>query len=266
MEKLVDLLRRIGLNRYEARAYLSLLSTDVVTAGQLADMADIPRAKIYEVIRSLEKIGFALSTTSRPVKFKSISVKEALSNYEKSLKKDHERKVKELGNIVTQLEKSTETLKERSKDGEVAWVVKGRDNIYNTIASLLDDTDKKAIFATTEKGVLRKLDNYNEQLLSAAKRGVSIRILAPITDLNKHVVKSSQHSSLIQHANTSPARFFISDDEKAIIFLTSDDKHEDDDIGLIVNSDYFAKSLSHYFEQKWGTTIPMGKRMAQLSK
>ena len=54
MEKVIAILRKLGLNRYESKAYLALASSGVSTAGKLAEKSGIPRAKIYEVLRSLE--------------------------------------------------------------------------------------------------------------------------------------------------------------------------------------------------------------------
>ena len=70
MEKIISTLRKLGLNRYESKAYLALVSSGVSTAGKLAEKSGVPRAKIYEVLRSLERQGFAVSTSTRPSKFK----------------------------------------------------------------------------------------------------------------------------------------------------------------------------------------------------
>ena len=76
MEKIIAILRKLGLNRYESKAYLALVSSGISTAGKLAEKSGIPRAKIYEVLRSLERQGFAVSTSTRPSKFKSVALNE----------------------------------------------------------------------------------------------------------------------------------------------------------------------------------------------
>ncbi len=64
MEKIIATLRKLGLNRYESKAYIALVSLGVTTAGKLAEKSGIPRAKVYEVLRSLERQGFAVSTST----------------------------------------------------------------------------------------------------------------------------------------------------------------------------------------------------------
>ena len=56
-----DFLNKIkdfGLNSYEAKLWVALLSRGVSTAGELSDIASVPRSRTYDVLESLEKKGF----------------------------------------------------------------------------------------------------------------------------------------------------------------------------------------------------------------
>src|SRR5512134_750839 len=52
-------LQQIGLNAYEARAYLVLVGHPRFKALELAARAHVPRQKIYEVLDGLVEKGFA---------------------------------------------------------------------------------------------------------------------------------------------------------------------------------------------------------------
>ena len=47
-----------GLNLYEVRIWTALLSRGISSAGELADISDVPRSRAYDVLESLEKKGF----------------------------------------------------------------------------------------------------------------------------------------------------------------------------------------------------------------
>jgi len=48
-------LKEFGLNIYESKLWTALLSMGVATAGELSDVANVPRSRTYDVLESLEK-------------------------------------------------------------------------------------------------------------------------------------------------------------------------------------------------------------------
>ena len=47
-----------GLNLYEVKIWTALLARGVATAGELSDIATVPRSRSYDVLESLEKKRF----------------------------------------------------------------------------------------------------------------------------------------------------------------------------------------------------------------
>ena len=58
-ELLSNLRRYFDLNLYEVKLWAALLSRGVSTAGELSDIADVPRSRSYDVLESLEKKGLS---------------------------------------------------------------------------------------------------------------------------------------------------------------------------------------------------------------
>ena len=54
-EFLGKLRRYFALNLYEVKIWTALLSRGVSTAGELSDIANVPRSRSYDVLESLEK-------------------------------------------------------------------------------------------------------------------------------------------------------------------------------------------------------------------
>ncbi len=263
MEKIIAILRKLGLNRYESKAYLALVSSGISTAGKLAEKSGIPRAKVYEVLRSLEKQGFAISTSTRPSKFKPVALPEVMGRLQDKAKSEFEAKIEQISDIHAELQKN---LKDVGGDEEMVWILRGRDNIYNAIDKLVDESKTKVLAATSEKGIVRKLFRHKEKLCKAAKRGVDVRLLAPITKSNAEIVRDAVEDLLIQHGNSVSARFVLSDDKKGVVILHSDEEGggHHAETGLMINSPYFIKALGHYFQHKWEKTMPLDERLCEL--
>jgi sugar-specific transcriptional regulator TrmB len=74
-------LQQIGLNAYEARAYMILLGHPRFKALELAARANVPRQKIYEVLDSLAEKGFTQVVQEKTKLFSAVEPGLALPNY-----------------------------------------------------------------------------------------------------------------------------------------------------------------------------------------
>ncbi len=65
----IETLKKIGLTTYEATAYITLSSIISATAVEISKNSQIPRSKIYDVLKSLSKKGFVEIENGRPLKY-----------------------------------------------------------------------------------------------------------------------------------------------------------------------------------------------------
>ena len=85
-----DFLKKIkdfGLNSYEAKIWTALLSRGVSTAGELSDIAGVPRSRSYDVLESLEKKGFIIMKLGKPIKYIAVPPSEVVDRVKKNIKK-----------------------------------------------------------------------------------------------------------------------------------------------------------------------------------
>ena len=59
-KEFLNKLKDFGLNTYESKLWTALLSRGISTAGELSDIAGVPRSRSYDVLESLAKKGFIL--------------------------------------------------------------------------------------------------------------------------------------------------------------------------------------------------------------
>ncbi|MDP6265580.1 MAG: helix-turn-helix domain-containing protein [Candidatus Woesearchaeota archaeon] len=144
--------RSFGLNSYEAKLWAALLSKGVSTAGELSDIANVPRSRSYDVLESLEKKGFVVMKLGKPIKYLAVPPKKVIERVKEQLEKNTERQLSYIkhtnfNNIITAFQELYERSTDHTKD--IAAVIRGRKNIYKHLAFLFKDA-KEGILLSTE--------------------------------------------------------------------------------------------------------------------
>src|SRR5512145_307027 len=94
-------LKDFGINSYEAKIWTALLSRGVSTAGELSDIANVPRSRSYDVLESLEKKGFIVMKIGKPIKYIAVSPEEVVERVKKNMRKEADESVARLENLKT---------------------------------------------------------------------------------------------------------------------------------------------------------------------
>ncbi|HIH37889.1 TrmB family transcriptional regulator [Candidatus Woesearchaeota archaeon] len=255
-EFLSKLRRYFGLNLYEVKVWTALLSRGVSTAGELSDIANVPRSRSYDVLESLEKKGFIVMKLGKPIKYVAITPNEVVERVKKNMRVDADEKLKRLDNL-----KNTEILGELNslhdqgvelvEPSDLSGSLKGRHNLYNHLELTIRGAEKTVSIMTTSEGLMRKIEGLKPTMEKLKKRGVRIRIAAPITKECKAAVKDMKNVAEIRHTDQK-ARFLVVDG-KEIIFMVMDDKdvHPTYDVGIWVNTPFFASAMDALFDLAW---------------
>ena len=259
-------LRKIfDLNLYEVKVWTSLLSRGISTAGELSNISDVPRSRTYDILESLEKKGFIVMKLGKPIKFIALKPEEVIERVKKNMITNAQEKAKRLERL-----KSEEILTELTglytsgikfvEPSDMSGSLKGRQNVYNHLDMIIKDAKKNATIVTTAEGLNRKFEALKPTLEKSKKKGVSIRIAAPITKDNIKIAKELSKFADVRSLSKPHGRFTIVDD-KQMMFLLMDDKqvHPNYDVGVWLSSDFFAKSLSRMIETAWKGFTPLNK-------
>ncbi|MBT4577394.1 TrmB family transcriptional regulator [Candidatus Woesearchaeota archaeon] len=256
-----------GLNLYEARIWTALLSRGVSTAGELSDIGDVPRSRAYDVLESLEKKGFIIMKLGKPIKYLAVDPGQVVEKVKKYVNVQTATKIKKLdemkgGEVLEELTALHKQGVDFIEPTDLAGAIRGRHNIYTHMESMVKGAKKSVVIMTTSKGVMRKIEALKPEFNRLKKKGVSIRIAAPISKDAENSIKSMGKDAEVRHAEDLSARFCIVD-EKDLMFMVMNDEevHPTYDVGVWVQTPYFASTVQGMFDHQWEKMSPASKML-----
>ncbi len=257
-DEFLSRLRKIfDLNLYEVKVWTALLSRGTSTAGELSNISDVPRSRTYDILESLEKKGFIIMKLGKPIKFVALKPEEVVERVKKNLMRSAQDKTKRLERL-----KGDEVLDELStlftqgvkfvEPSDLSGSLRGRQNVYNHLDMMVRDAEKTITIVTTAEGLNRKIEVLMPSLEKCKKRGIIVRIAAPIDKNNLAVAKELSRVAEVRDMKDIKARFTIIDSNQIMFMLLDDEKfHPNYDIGVWINTQFFASALEQMFELAW---------------
>ena len=85
MADLVEKLKEIGFNTYEAKVYIALLKKYPATGYEVSKLANIPQSRTYDTLKVLEEKKVVVSANTKPVTYTPIRPKQLTSSYMKKI-------------------------------------------------------------------------------------------------------------------------------------------------------------------------------------
>ncbi|MFC1666200.1 TrmB family transcriptional regulator [Nanoarchaeota archaeon] len=158
ISKIKDL---FGLNVYETKVWLALLSVGIASAGKIATISGVPRSRTYDVLESLEKRGFAIAKLDKPVKYLGVKPKIILEKLKNNVEKDAKDRIVSLSKIkeTEEYEKIMNLYSEGMdpvKKEEVSVSLKGKSNISNHLKEVLQNASQEVIICTNAEDMNSK--------------------------------------------------------------------------------------------------------------
>ncbi|MFP4112611.1 MAG: TrmB family transcriptional regulator [Candidatus Woesearchaeota archaeon] len=265
--ELLNQLKAFGLNTYEAKLWMALLSKGVATAGELSDIANVPRSRSYDVLESLEKKGFIMMKLGKPIRYVAVKPSEVLERVKRKIQEDATTQ----RNIIEKIKDSEafEELKVLHTQGietidpnELTGSIKGRANIYDHLSASIKGAEKSVFIMTTEEGLKRKAETLKKAFEKAKRKGIVIKIIAPVNQDVKDAVLSLNEVAEIRHYDNIKGRFSIVD-QKELTFMLMDDQNINSkyDSAVWVNTDFFSSALIELFNKTWENSSPVEEKL-----
>ena len=244
--KLESSLLELGLNKYEARVYLTLVTEGVSTAKNISDITGIPYGKVYEIINSLALKGFVIILPTKPMKCRAISPREAL----KTAKKNLTNKLKQVENIIlSEIEPLFTKSKEFVEPKGIFWILNGRSVLNKKMEELINNAKHHIHIYTSANGI-KRLKLMKPLLRNAKKKGISISITGEVCKENIDVLNLFNFCSRKQ-ANCAHSTLFSVDGKECLLIepIPDDDSmYYGRDLGVWVSNERFVKLIENLYE------------------
>ncbi len=224
-KKVLTKVKDMGLNSYEAKIWTALLSRGVSTAGEISDIANVPRSRSYDVLESLEQKGFITRKIGKPIQYIALPPNEVIERLKKDIRNEAIEQVEVLeefedSSMLNQLKDLHDEGIENIDPSDITGCVQGEQNITSHITMMMEEAQESITYAG-----LPETEGIQEHLSSALHRDVTVR-------------KVEQDNA-----------FLITDRSNCLFYIT-DDTHKSYKTAIWVESEALAETfLEPYSEQ-----------------
>ena len=246
-------LRNLGLNSYEVKIWTALLSRGVSTAGELSDIANVPRSRSYDVLESLEKKGFVAAKWGKPLRYAATAPQAAIESIKSKTMSNAAGEIGKINNIkksriIGELNSLHAKGKSYLSSSDTSGALIGRYNIHNHTRQMLEKAKKSILISATSTEFTAFVENFKPILESLGNKNVKIRIFTqPSQSTRKKAAEISQFAEVINTGNK--ARFCIVDGSEIIFMLLDDSEvHPTYDVGVWVGS-ALAKDIERVYSK-----------------
>ena len=257
-QQLLDTLKQIGLNLYERKLWVSLLSRGTSTAGELSSLAKVPHSRTYDVLESLAEKGFVMVQTTKPLKYVAIPPMEALDRAKKKISEDADVSTNRISQMqgsstVKELEKIFKNGMSLVEPGELTGSLRGRHMMHQQMGTIFKNAKKSISIVTSAAGLNDLHAKHAEILKKVASKGVKVRIAAPTSKETAPAVLALREFADVKKLDKAAGRFAVVDGNHLIMSLT-DDKSVDptQDLSMWTQSEHVAAEImAPLFDSMW---------------
>ena len=247
--KTLALLQTLGLTLSDAKAYAALTGLGSTTPFILAEEAEIPRTKIYETIKRLEKENWITVERGRPGKVTPLCPRDVIGSRVAALNADFEKMSNE---FTMNYEKRME------RESPKTTLIRGIDNISQKTVEMMGRA-RTSLYLFGTLYYPEELEPIKQQLAAAKRRGVIIRVSAnnPVKTKEKILNVHESFAPVTSDIQIAPEPFIrtLTIDGREMLMMFPLPEAESADRGklvaLWVRNDMVTKAINNVFNIMW---------------
>jgi sugar-specific transcriptional regulator TrmB len=219
--QLIRNLETLGLTENEAKAYVGLVSLGEGTAREIHELANVPRAKIYEILKVLAKKGFLEVRQGTPTHFRAVDPKQVIEKIKDEF----------LSCTIETLDQLNELSYELPKTSPV-WCIQSEWGIKNRIRDILERAKEELIIFSSSPEYLQEFETELQNLEN------TLRLILIVDDIERfrslpfefrevtREFKDSINNIVIDGTRYSEELFIIADGKESIGVHSAGNKRE----------------------------------------
>lgn len=247
-------LEEFGLSKYEAQAYVSLISRGTISASELAYYSDLPRTKVYPTLLKLEKKKLAIISKSKPIMCTAIAPEDAFD----SIIHEQINKVNAMNSLVSNLKKASEESRKARGSEEKRYFHLNANNVLEQLKIMIEGS-KSSINIMTDQWGLGLLAECKEQINSVIRRSLDVKLLVPSLQIGSESFRAIPDGVKIRVSDTIQNSFIFDETEVLIV-------NNDNGKGAIFSStDILGISQTKVFASIWKNAMKT-ESLADMTK
>jgi len=253
--KTLDSLKKLGLSTYQALVYISLTYMISGTATEISLNSNVPRSKIYDVLKTLGEKGFIEIERGRPLKYQVVPPKEVFRHH-------REKMLEELD--IAEMELNYAYENQLSKTPAPIWLIHGTDRIIKKELEIISRAKKTV---NIRMGFLFKdeINQLKEKFDKLINRGIEVNILASpqayVDNKKIDIIREFRRSNVnIMKANLPYVKMIVRDGREMIHIFTKFSGKErsvisNTAIGVWNQYEDIAKNYDDRFFNQWNRKL-----------
>ncbi len=211
-------LEEFGLSKYEAQAYVSLISKGTISASELAYYSDIPRTKVYPTLLKLENKKLVIISKSKPIMCTAIAPEDAFD----SIIHEQINKVNAMNTLVSKLKKASEECRKSRGSEEKRYYQLSANNVLGQLQTMIEGS-KSSLQISVDQWGSGLLSECKDQLLSVIRRNLDVKIIIPTSLIGSEVCRRIPDGIKIR-ASDIVQNYFIFDETEILMVSNENGK------------------------------------------
>lgn len=167
-QEAVELLQKLGLKEYEAKCFVALSRLPKATAKEISETSDVPRTRVYDAIRVLEKKGLVEVQHSNPQQFRAVPIMEA----GRTLRAEYESRTESLVDALEDVGSASFNVDEEVT--HEVWALSGPPAIENRLLKLVEGATEEVVLIIGREDAAT--EELFDQVRAAQESGVDVLV------------------------------------------------------------------------------------------
>ncbi|MGI0010650.1 MAG: TrmB family transcriptional regulator, partial [Nitrosopumilaceae archaeon] len=233
-------LEEFGLSKYEAQAYVTLITKGTISAGELAYYSNLPRTKVYSTLLKLVKKKLAIISKSKPIMCTGIAPEDAFDE----IVQEQINKVNGMNSLVTKLKQVSEDSKKARGSEEKRYFHLTPNYVFKQLESMIEGS-KTSIHAMIDSWGVSLFSQCKNSLIHAARKNIDIRIIIPSSLVGSETFQAIPDGVKIKTADISHNSIMFDDSE--ILMINSNNGKG----AIFLSTEVLGTNQAKLFEQTW---------------
>ncbi|HHY1425936.1 TPA: TrmB family transcriptional regulator [Bacillus cereus] len=228
MDYIVQQLKKIGFNEYEAKSYVSLVKQGPVTAYQVSKDSGVPRARIYEILGNLVEKGIVMKEEiNDTTRYSPLPVEIFLQKAQSEWQSTYEG--------ISDSLKKLETSEEKTDNRVIT--LKDNQTIISYCQTLIKKAERRIVISMWDEMYEALKEELAEVADKVTVQGITLHVENPIKNLEAHRITAYTETLSTEHW------FILSIDSKEMIYGPSLEErniafYTDDPVHIYLLEDY----------------------------